>query len=130
MTFQYLPALPPSDEMDRLKAVKGLSAVDPFWDPKSRELVRDAARQLGTCFAALSLFDRKHEIVRAGSGYSGGVIPRRESIGAHLMLGSGPMVILDTRDVSIHFLGSTTASVCMSMCIQIFMYDCILGLAI
>ncbi|KAI9885541.1 MAG: hypothetical protein M1823_002680 [Watsoniomyces obsoletus] len=99
ITFQFLPALSPSDEIERLKAVKRIGAMGPHWDAeKSTELVRDAALELGTRFAALSLFDRKHEIVRAGSGYDAGVIPRGESIGAHLLLGSGPMVILDTRE--------------------------------
>ncbi len=56
-------------------------------------------KQLETRYAAISFFDKKVEIMRAECGYKRAIIPRSESLAAHLLLAHGPMVLLDTHQV-------------------------------
>lgn len=100
--FTYLSAPLPPDEIDRIKAFKRMNVPYPDWALKNaRHLVVLAMRTLQTEHAALSFFDRKNEVMRAECGYNRAVIPRNESIGAHVLLSNDAMVVLDTLKVCI-----------------------------
>ena len=49
---------------------------------------------------SISIFSRNSERMKAECGYNRVVIPRPQSLAAHLLLANGPMVILDTHNVS------------------------------
>jgi hypothetical protein len=56
-------------------------------------------RVFQTRCASVSFFDRKYEIIKTECGVGRSSIPRKESIGAHVLLSSEPMVVLDTLKV-------------------------------
>lgn len=77
-----------------------MNVAYPNWALKrARHLIIIGMRNLQTEHASLSFFDRKDEVMRAESGYDRAVIPRHESIGAHLLLSNEAMVLLDTHKV-------------------------------
>ncbi|KAI9790174.1 MAG: hypothetical protein M1816_005374 [Peltula sp. TS41687] len=96
-SFTYLSAPLPPNELERIKAFRQLNVPYPDWALKNaRHLVILAMRTLQTEHAAISFFDRKNEVMRAECGYNRAVIPRSESIGAHVLLSNEAMVVLDT----------------------------------
>lgn len=72
----------------------------PAWALRNaRHLVVEAMQLLEASHSSLSFFDRRNEVMRAESGYKRAVIPRDESLAAHTISSSGPMVVLDTHEV-------------------------------
>jgi hypothetical protein len=99
--FNYLVAPVPPDEADRLKAVEQVVVNYPDWArSKAHHLVHLARKVFGTCYASISFIDGQSELMKAGYGYQTSFIPRSVSFGAHVVLSTNSMIILDTEKVS------------------------------
>ncbi|KAI9813737.1 MAG: hypothetical protein M1826_002382 [Phylliscum demangeonii] len=96
-SFRHLPAPAPASESTRIQVFRRMNVPYTGWALRqARHLVMQGLRALDTEHAALSFFDRRNEIMRAESGYNRAVIPRAESIGAHVLLSTEALVVLDT----------------------------------
>ena len=91
----------PLDEAERLKAVEQVLTNYPDWArSKAHHLVHLARKVFGTCYASISFIDGQNELMKAGYGYQTSSMSRGVSIGAHVLLSTNAMVILDTEKVS------------------------------
>ena len=99
--FNHLPALTPPDELKRIEVYKKIFSLYPRWAMANAiDDYHTAKRLLRTEHASLSVLDRKHEIMRVESGYNRAMIPRHDSLGAHVLIGKDMMIVLDTHKVS------------------------------
>ncbi|RPB27657.1 hypothetical protein L211DRAFT_834515 [Terfezia boudieri ATCC MYA-4762] len=95
--FQYFSAPIPIDEDARLKAVKScnlpltIHAIE-----KCHRLVVLAKKVFLTKMGAFSLIDESHEIFKVEDFIGRSDISRHLSIGAHILLSSEPIIVLDT----------------------------------
>ncbi|KAH0545081.1 hypothetical protein FGG08_000852 [Glutinoglossum americanum] len=95
--FSYLTAPAPPDEVERLRAVEQINLNYPDWaSSKAKHLVHLARKVFGTCYASVSLVDNHNEILKAEHGYQTSSVSRDMSVGAHVLLSTNSMVILDT----------------------------------
>ncbi|RDW84658.1 hypothetical protein BP6252_02248 [Coleophoma cylindrospora] len=95
--FEYLPAVFPHDEENRILAGSIYDVVWPHWEEeKAGVLVRAAMKQFNTCYAAISFFDGQYENFKAENGYQRRHIPRGVSIAAHALISTDVFVVLDT----------------------------------
>ncbi|KAI9819564.1 MAG: hypothetical protein M1827_007014 [Pycnora praestabilis] len=96
--FNYLAAPNPPYERERLMAVKHHNVPYPGWAVhKATHLVLTARAAFGTRFASISIIDHKDEVMKAECGYDRTSIPKNVGIGAHVVLSSEPMVVLNTK---------------------------------
>ena len=99
--FNHLVAPLPPDEAERLKAVEQVVYNYPDWArSKAHHLVHLAKKVFGTCYASISFIDSKNELMKAGYGYQTSSVSRSVSIGAHVLLSTNSMIVLDTEKVS------------------------------
>ncbi|KAF8432607.1 hypothetical protein BGX38DRAFT_1276656 [Terfezia claveryi] len=95
--LQYFSAPIPIDEAARLKAVKScnlpltIHAIE-----KCHRLVVLAKKVFLTRMGAFSLIDENHEIFKVEDFIGRSDISRHLSIGAHILLSSEPIIVLDT----------------------------------
>ncbi|KAF8541161.1 hypothetical protein BDD12DRAFT_530334 [Trichophaea hybrida] len=95
--FNHLTAPAPPDERQRLKAVKACNTILPTAaQEKCHRLVLLARKVFQTRMACISLVDENLELVKAEHSFGRKYITRADSIGAHVLLGNEPMVVLDT----------------------------------
>jgi len=98
--FTFLPAMPPSNEMDRLTSLKKCNPVwTPWQESRGKSLVQTAQDEFGTSGASISLIDSNLEILKVEKGYNRRSIKRPESIAAHVLLSTEVLVVLDTQKV-------------------------------
>ncbi|KAI9889138.1 MAG: hypothetical protein M1814_005729 [Vezdaea aestivalis] len=96
-SFKYLQAPYPPNEGDRLEAVGLININFPDYAiQKMRYTLKLAMQIFQTRCATISLFERDCETVRAANGTKCFTMPRKHSIGSHVLLSSEPMVVLDT----------------------------------
>jgi hypothetical protein len=87
--------------VERLRAVEQINTNYPAWaSSKAQHLVHLARTVFGTCYGSVSFVDSHNEIMKAEYGYQTPLISRGASIGAHVLLSTNSMVILDTGKVS------------------------------
>ncbi|RDL38312.1 uncharacterized protein BP5553_02652 [Venustampulla echinocandica] len=95
-SFQYLPAILPSNEAERLSSSSEFETVWPHWEEqKATVLIQAALQRFGTPYAALSTFDDAHELFKAEYGYSMSRVDRSISLAAHTLYTADVLVILD-----------------------------------
>ncbi|KAH0553420.1 hypothetical protein GP486_006510 [Trichoglossum hirsutum] len=96
--FNHLIAPTPPNETERLRAVEQINLNYPRWaSSKAEHLVQLATKVFGTSCASISFVDSHNEVMKAECGYQTSIIPRDSSIGAHVLLSTDSMVILDTK---------------------------------
>lgn len=100
-SFSFLPAVNPVNETERLAAYENCNHEWNDWTcTRARDLVFDALLKFDAPWAAISFFDHDSELVIAELGYNRQIIPRRESIAAHVLFSTDSMVISDLQKVS------------------------------
>ncbi|KAH9220095.1 hypothetical protein DL95DRAFT_456629 [Leptodontidium sp. 2 PMI_412] len=98
-TFEYLPAVFPPGESNRMKMSREYDILWPQWgQEKAGDLIRLAMKQFQTKYVSLSFFDEHYEIFKAENGYNVSHVDRTVSFAAHCLLSKDVLVILDTRE--------------------------------
>jgi len=101
-TFEYLPAIFPSDEAKRMSVCATFDIVWPLWArERAGALILAAMKKFDTRNASLSFFDGNLESFKAENGYHRPHVARKISIAAHALLSQDVFVILDTHEVSL-----------------------------
>lgn len=85
----------PVDEDARLAGLTALGIMDTPREERFDRVVRLTARTVGAPMAALSFIDRDREWFKSGHGWTAKELPRRDSLGAHAILGTGAFVLED-----------------------------------
>jgi signal transduction histidine kinase len=87
----------PSDERDRLQALRELELMDRRPEPDLDGIVELTAGVCGTPVSLVSIIDSDRHTVRAGYGIDLTDEPRDDSLCAHTILGRGLLVVPDAR---------------------------------
>ncbi|KFY01331.1 hypothetical protein V490_00952 [Pseudogymnoascus sp. VKM F-3557] len=95
--FSYLPAMDPPNEAGRLSSLFSISRVwTPVQEDRSKEIVKASMAEFEATGVSISLIDNSNEIFKAEIGYNRRMIQRSISLGAHVLLSTEVLVVLDT----------------------------------
>jgi diguanylate cyclase (GGDEF)-like protein/PAS domain S-box-containing protein len=85
----------PSDEAERLEALRSLGILDSAPSESFDRITRLAARALRVPIASVTLIDAKRAWVKSTVGFGATEVPRRAAFCAHAILERTPMVVRD-----------------------------------
>ncbi len=92
-----MPPPIPSNEANRLAALRGFALLDTPPDPAFDRLARLAAELLGAPVALISLIDEKRQWLKSRIGATLSEIPREQAFCAHAIMADDILVIHDAR---------------------------------
>ncbi|HMJ77565.1 MAG TPA: GAF domain-containing protein, partial [Iamia sp.] len=87
----------PADEARRLAALHRYGILDAPTDPDLEALTRLAAFIAGCEVAVVNLIDADRQVPAAATGMEAGVVPRQDSMCAHVVAAHGPIHVADAR---------------------------------
>jgi hypothetical protein len=104
--FDYLPAVFPQDEIQRMAVYRQYESL---WDShgahSGKTLAREASEYFRVSSAMISFFDESRELCKVQWGVeSDGLFGRPLSITAHVLYSMDTVVVLNTKLVSYHMV--------------------------
>lgn len=87
----------PSDEAERLYALRSLDLLDTPREERFERITRLAVRLFGLPIATISLVDGEREWLKSVQGLALREIPREHSLAAHAILDNEPMIVSDAQ---------------------------------
>jgi diguanylate cyclase (GGDEF)-like protein len=88
----------PADEARRLAALHRYGILDAPTDPDLEALTRLAASVAGCEGAVVNLIDADRQVPAAAIGTEAGIVPRQDSLCAHVVAANAPIHVSDARD--------------------------------